>query len=80
MPNAAPVATRSTVPPNPGRNDGVAEIINLNRARKAKRRAADTAQAEANRAAFGRTRAEKAADEAERQRQTVALDGHERDR
>lgn len=59
---------------------GVADILNLNRARKAKRRAADATQAAANRVAFGRTKEEKAADQAERQRQAAALDGMERDR
>ena len=36
----------------------MAEIVNLNRARKAKARVDATKQAEANRAKFGRTRAE----------------------
>jgi hypothetical protein len=57
----------------------MAEIVNLNRARKAKARTVAKAQAEANRAAFGRTRAEKqaAADAAARLART--LDGARRD-
>ena len=58
----------------------MADIINLNRARKAKRRAADTAQANANRAVFGRTKAEKAAAKADAVRDDATLDGVRRDR
>lgn len=50
------------------------EIINLNRARKAKARTEQEAQAAANRRAFGRTRAEREADAAERRRQAAELD------
>ncbi|MFD2233602.1 DUF4169 family protein [Phaeospirillum tilakii] len=50
------------------------EIINLNRARKAKARTEREAQAAANRRAFGRTRAEREADAAERRRQAAELD------
>ncbi|MDP1028632.1 DUF4169 family protein [Sphingomonas sp. KR1UV-12] len=57
----------------------MAEIVNLNRARKAKRRADDAAQAEANRAAFGRTKAEKVADAAETARREALLDGAKRE-
>lgn len=56
----------------------MAEIVNLNRARKAKRRAGEEAQAAANRAAFGRTRAEKLKDAADRARLEQALDGAKR--
>ena len=52
----------------------MAEIINLNKARKAKARAAGAAKAVENRARFGRTRAEKARDDAERARIDAALD------
>jgi hypothetical protein len=57
----------------------MAEIINLNRARKAKARAADKAGAAANRLAFGRTKAER--DQAARQADIEArrLDGARRD-
>jgi hypothetical protein len=37
----------------------MAEIVNLNRMRKAKARAADESRAEANRVKYGRTKAEK---------------------
>ena len=57
----------------------MAEIINLNRARKAKTRAGKGAQADANRAKFGRTAAEKQADSLERARAERALDDAKRD-
>jgi hypothetical protein len=56
----------------------VAKIVNLNRARKAKRRADDEAQAAANRAAFGRTKAEKLAAKAEGERSAAVLNGVKR--
>ncbi|MBC2664069.1 DUF4169 family protein [Novosphingobium flavum] len=46
----------------------MAEIVNLRMARKAKDRAAREAEASANRAAHGRTKAERRAAEAERER------------
>lgn len=52
----------------------MADIINLNKARKAKAKAAGAAKAVENRALFGRTRAEKARDEAERARMDAGLD------
>jgi hypothetical protein len=58
----------------------VAEVVNLNRARKAKRRADAAAQAAANRASFGRTGAEKKAAQAEAEHRTRVLDGAKRDR
>ncbi|HET8613560.1 MAG TPA: DUF4169 family protein [Sphingomonas sp.] len=57
----------------------MAEIVNLNRARKAKRRADSARQAEANRAKFGRTGEEKAREEAEAQRRAALLDGVKRE-
>ena len=51
------------------------EIVSFKRARKARSRAAKETQAAANRAAFGRTKAEKAADAAERARKDALLDG-----
>ena len=51
------------------------EIVNLNRFRKAKARADEKRQAAENRVAFGRTKAEKAADKAERTRAARTLDG-----
>ena len=51
------------------------EIVNLNRARKAAAKSAAKTAAEANRAAHGRTRAEKDAVDKERQRLSRLLDG-----
>ena len=53
----------------------MAEVVNLNRARKAKARAAAQATAAVNRVAFGRTGAEKRGARAEVERQVRALDG-----
>lgn len=53
----------------------MAEIITLRTARKAKARATKDTQAAANRAAFGRTRAERQADAAEKARRDGVLDG-----
>lgn len=49
--------------------------INLNKARKARARVAKRAQADANAVAFGRTKAEKAADRGEASRMARDLDG-----
>jgi hypothetical protein len=57
----------------------MADIINLRRARKAKARDERGKAAEANRIAFGRTRAEKEASAAERERSDRAIDAHRRD-
>jgi hypothetical protein len=56
-----------------------AEIVNLRRARKAKARTEKERGAEANRIAFGRTRAEKEATRAERERADRAVDAHRRE-
>lgn len=53
----------------------MADIINLNRARKAKRRSQAEVQAAANRATFGRTKAEKHAEALEKARTDRAVDG-----
>jgi hypothetical protein len=53
----------------------MADIINLRLARKARARAAEELAAAANRAAHGRTKAQKQADRAERARHEAALDG-----
>ena len=55
------------------------EVVNLNRARKTKARAADKAQAATNRAAFGRTKAQKQADAAAQDRLDLTLDGARRE-
>ena len=57
----------------------MAEIVNLRQARKAKARAGKEADAAANRAKFGRTKAEKQAEAAKAALADKALDGHKRD-
>ncbi|MBS0480383.1 MAG: DUF4169 family protein [Proteobacteria bacterium] len=57
----------------------MAEVVNLNRARKAKAREAARAEADANRIAFGRTKTEKAAAKSECDRQQRGLDGAKRE-
>ncbi len=52
------------------------EIVNLKQFRKAKERAEAERKAEANRAAFGRTKAERETTKAERERDSQRLDGH----
>ncbi len=52
--------------------------ISLARTRKARTRAARKAQADANAAKFGRTRAERAADDLAKDMARRTLDGHER--
>ncbi len=51
------------------------DVVSLKGARKAKARATREAQASANRAAFGRTKAQKAADTVEQARKNALLDG-----
>jgi hypothetical protein len=53
----------------------MAEIVNLRRARKEKARAGKEARAADNRARFGRSKFEKRAAEAERDRAETGLDG-----
>ena len=55
------------------------EIINLNRARKAKTRSADKAQAAENRVRFGRTKAQKAVDQTLAAKAGRALDQTKRE-
>jgi len=57
----------------------VAEPINLNKARKAKARAADKAQAAENRVRFGRTKGEKAVSKLEAERDRRGLDAKKRE-
>jgi hypothetical protein len=57
----------------------VAEIVNLNRARKAKAGEQAKARAVANRLSFGRTKAQKAAESATKAKSDTALDGHKRE-
>ncbi len=56
----------------------MAEIVNLNRARKAKARVDAQKTAEANRDKFGRTKAERQAEAAEQARRDALLDGIKR--
>ena len=51
------------------------DVVNLNRARKAKRKADKKATSAANRVKFGRTKAQKAQDSAESLRHSKTVDG-----
>ena len=55
------------------------EVVNLNRARKARDKAEARRAAEANRLTFGRTKAERQTTQKERDRDTAKLDGHKLD-
>ena len=55
------------------------EIVNLNRARKARDKAADKAVASANGAAHGQTKAQRQLTQAERDRAARLLDGAKRE-
>jgi len=57
----------------------MAEIVNLNRFRKAEKRAAEERQAEANRVKFGRSKAEKQRDRHNTGKQQRDLDSKKRD-
>jgi hypothetical protein len=57
----------------------MAEVVNLNKARKARAQVAAKAQASENRTKFGRSRADKAAAKAEKRLVDRRLDGHERE-
>lgn len=57
----------------------MAEIVNLRAARKRKQRDEKERRAEENRARHGRTKVEKLAEAAERERGAAALDGHRRE-
>ncbi|MCH7861518.1 DUF4169 family protein [Sphingomonas sp. NPDC092331] len=57
----------------------MAEIINFNKARKARARTEKPIRAQENRARFGRTKAEKQAEAAEKARIAKALDDARRD-
>jgi hypothetical protein len=56
----------------------MAEVINLNRVRKARAKADREAEASANRAKFGRTLADKRRDRDEARRAAEALEAHRR--
>ncbi|HYG28177.1 MAG TPA: DUF4169 family protein [Caulobacteraceae bacterium] len=55
------------------------EILNLNRARKAKAKAAAAAKAAENRAAFGRTKAERELENARAEKAARELEGKKRE-
>lgn len=57
----------------------MAEVVNLNKARKAKARAMKETTAAANRALHGRTKAQKQADAAEKAKRDALLDGAKRE-
>ena len=57
----------------------MAEIVNLNRARKARDREAEKAQAAANRVAFGRDKATRAREREEREKREALLNGVKRE-
>lgn len=56
------------------------DVINLRQARKQRDRAAASRLAETNRAKFGRTKAERLAQQAEAERQEKQIEGARRDR
>lgn len=55
------------------------EIVNLNKARKARDKAEAKRTADANRLTFGRTKAERQATQKARDRDAARLDGHRLD-
>lgn len=57
----------------------MAELINFNKARKAKARTADKAQASENRVRFGQTKGQKAATRLDAERARRELEGKKRD-
>lgn len=57
----------------------MAEIVNLRQARKAKARAGKEAEAAANRAKFGRSKAEKDLEAARRKLADKAVEAHKRE-
>lgn len=56
------------------------KVVNLNKARKARAKTEARAQADANAVRFGRTMAQRKADEANREKAAHALDAHRRNR
>lgn len=56
------------------------EVVNLNRVRKARAKAAKSAAAKANRAHFGQTKAERDAQAAATTRRNALLDGARREK
>lgn len=54
----------------------MSDVVNLNKAHKAKARVQKRAQADANAAKFGRTKAQKVADQTVTDQQVRHIDGH----
>ena len=59
---------------------GMGDVINLNRFRKSRDKAARAQDADANRRKFGRTKAEKVIEESEDARRKALLDGAKREK
>ena len=57
----------------------MAELVNLNKARKARARVKARAEADENAVKFGRTKAEKNLETARAEKARAALDAHKRD-
>jgi len=57
----------------------MSNVTNLNQFRKAKARAEKRAEADANAAKFGRTKAQRLLEEAEAEKARAALEAHRRD-
>ena len=57
----------------------MAKIVNLNRARKARARSAETEEAARNRVLHGRTKAERTLSDVEAAQDAARLDGHKRE-
>ncbi|WP_444668311.1 DUF4169 family protein [Cereibacter changlensis] len=57
----------------------MAKVVNLTQARKARDRATKRAEADANAAKFGRTKAERDLEQAQADKARAALDAHKRD-
>jgi hypothetical protein len=59
--------------------DDASPVVNLNKARKARAKSQARATADANALRFGRTRAERDAEEAQARKAATTLDAHRRD-
>jgi hypothetical protein len=57
----------------------MSQIVNLNKARKARDKSRKKAQADENAVKFGRSKAEKLRDDTRAARDTAHIDGHKRD-
>ncbi len=68
-----------TAHPQLAGTDQLADILSLSKARKAKAHEAKESAAAGNRAKFGRTKAEKAADESRKAAAEKNIDGHKRE-